>query len=108
MESLRVTRKSSTYIKSVRTPTLIQHGETDARVPTPNAYELHRGLRDIEVDTDLIIFKGMAYSSEQPGMTVAIMKQNLMWFSHYLPGESMDGQLRMEQPVPQPNNLPIK
>ena len=27
------------------TPTLIQHGERDARVPTPNAYELFRGCR---------------------------------------------------------------
>ncbi|MGE7997444.1 S9 family peptidase [Lysinibacillus sp. NPDC093190] len=80
---------SMTYIKSACTPTLIQHGEKDARVPTPNAYELYQGLRDMEVDTELIIFKGMAYSSDQPGINVAIMKQNLMWFSHYILGESM-------------------
>ncbi|WP_075617931.1 S9 family peptidase [Paenisporosarcina indica] len=78
-----------TYIKSACTPTLIQHGEKDARVPTPNAYELYQGLRDMEVDTELIIFKGMAYSSDQPGINMAIMKQNLMWFSHYILGESM-------------------
>ncbi|MGG0217862.1 S9 family peptidase [Bacillus mycoides] len=78
-----------TYIKSACTPTLIQHGEKDARIPTSNAYELYQGLRDMEVDTELIIFKGMAYSSDQPGINVAIMKQNLMWFSHYILGESM-------------------
>ncbi|KOP70145.1 peptidase S9 [Lysinibacillus sp. FJAT-14745] len=78
-----------TYIKSACTPTLIQHGEKDARVPTPNAYELYQGLRDMEVDTELIIFKGMAYSSDRPGVNVAIMKQNLMWFSHYILRESM-------------------
>ncbi|MGE7945365.1 S9 family peptidase [Lysinibacillus sp. NPDC093688] len=78
-----------TYIKSACTPTLIQHGEKDARVPTPNAYELYQGLTDMEVDTELIIFKGMAYSSDHPGINVAIMKQNLMWFSHYILGESM-------------------
>ncbi|QTD41813.1 S9 family peptidase [Sporosarcina sp. Te-1] len=78
-----------TYIKSACTPTLIQHGEKDVRIPTPNAYELYRGLRDMKVDTELIIFKGMAYSPDQPGMKVAIMKQNLMWFSHYILGESM-------------------
>ena len=43
----------------------------------------------MEVDTELIIFKEMAYSSDQPGIHVAIMKQNLMWFSHYILGESM-------------------
>ncbi|WP_223556410.1 S9 family peptidase [Lysinibacillus sphaericus] len=78
-----------TYIKSACTPTLIQHGEKDIRVPTPNAYELYQGLRDMEVDTELIIFKGMAYSSDQPEINVAIMKQNLMWFSYYILGESM-------------------
>lgn len=78
-----------TYIKSACTPTLIQHGEKDARIPVTNAYELHQGLRDMEVDTELIIFKGMAYSPDQPGVNVAIMKQNLMWFSHYILGESM-------------------
>ncbi|MEO4054839.1 S9 family peptidase [Solibacillus sp. CAU 1738] len=79
-----------TYIKSACTPTLIQHGEKDARIPTANAYELYQGLRDMEVDTELIIFKGMAYSSDQPGINVAIMMQNLMWFSHYILGESME------------------
>ena len=79
-----------TYIKSACTPTLIQHGEKDARVPTPNAYELYQGLRDMEVDTELVIFKGMAYSSDHPGTNVAIMKQNLIWFSHYILGESME------------------
>ncbi|RLQ93609.1 S9 family peptidase [Falsibacillus albus] len=84
-------RKTSpmTYIKSACTPTLIQHGEKDARVPATNAYELYQGLREMGVDTELIIFKGMAYSSDQPRMNVAIMKQNLMWFSHYILGESM-------------------
>ncbi|HHT7238414.1 S9 family peptidase [Bacillus sp. JJ927] len=84
-------RKTSpmTYIKSACTPTLIQHGEEDARIPILNAYELYQGLRDMEVDTELIIFKGMAYSSDQPGIHMAIMKQNLMWFSHYILGESM-------------------
>lgn len=56
-----------------------------------NAYDLYQGLMDMEVDTELIIFKGMAYSSDQPGVHVAIMKQNLMWFSHYMLEESMEG-----------------
>ncbi|MBS4537530.1 S9 family peptidase [Clostridium sp. D2Q-11] len=78
-----------TYIKSACTPTLIQHGEDDARVPIPNSYELYQGLKDMDVDTELVIFKGMGHSSDQPGINVAIMKQNLMWFSHYILGESM-------------------
>ena len=80
-----------TYIKTACTPTLIQHGDNDARVPVYNAYALYRGLMDMDVDTELVIFKGMGYSPDQPGMAAAIMKQNLMWFSHYILGEDIDG-----------------
>ena len=37
----------------------------------------------------IYLFDEMAYSPDQPGMNVAIMKQNLTWFSHYILGESM-------------------
>ncbi|WBW96431.1 S9 family peptidase [Oceanirhabdus sp. W0125-5] len=80
-----------TYIKSACTPTLIQHGEKDTRVPTPNAYELYQGLRDMGVETELVIFKGMGHGANKPGLHRAIMKQNLMWFSHYILGESLEG-----------------
>jgi dipeptidyl aminopeptidase/acylaminoacyl peptidase len=86
-------RKTSpmTYIKSACTPTLIQHGEKDARVPVPNAFELYQGLRDVGVPTELVIFKGMGHGSDKPGFNRAILKQNLIWFCHHIMGESMDG-----------------
>lgn len=80
-----------TYIKNACTPTLIQHGEKDTRVPVPNAYELYQGLRDVGVPVELVIFKGMSHGFSKPGQSRAIMKQNLLWFSHYLLGESLDG-----------------
>lgn len=80
-----------TYIKSACTPTLIQHGDKDERVPITNAYALYQGLKDMEVETELVVFKGMAYSSNQPQINATIMNQNLIWFSHYLLGESIEG-----------------
>lgn len=69
-----------TYIKTACTPTLIQHGDSDKRVPVPNAYELYRGLQDLEVGSELVIFKGMSHSPYKPGLHKAIMEQNLDWF----------------------------
>lgn len=43
------------------------------------------------VDTELIVFKDMAYSSDHPGVNATIMKQNLTWFTHYILGEPMKG-----------------
>lgn len=69
-----------TYIKTACTPTLIQHGDKDNRVPVPNAFELYRGLQDLNIESKLVIFKGMAHGPQKPGLHKAIMEQNFDWF----------------------------
>jgi dipeptidyl aminopeptidase/acylaminoacyl peptidase len=73
-----------TYIKQARTPTLIQHGEDDARVPIPNAFQLYQGLRDQNVPVQLAIFKGFGHGLTTPKANRAAMQQNLDWFTRYL------------------------
>jgi dipeptidyl aminopeptidase/acylaminoacyl peptidase len=73
-----------TYIKSAKTPTLIQHGDQDARVPVPNAFELYQGLRDQNVTTRLVLFKGFGHPLNKPKANRAAMQQNLDWFNKYL------------------------
>lgn len=73
-----------TYIKRARTPTLIQHGENDARVPIPNAFQLYQGLRDQNVPVQLSIFKGFGHGLTKPKANRAAMQQNLEWFSRYV------------------------
>ncbi len=73
-----------TYIKQARTPTLIQHGEDDARVPIPNAFQLYQGLRDQNVPVQLSIFKGFGHGLTKPKANRAAMQQNLDWFTRYI------------------------
>jgi dipeptidyl aminopeptidase/acylaminoacyl peptidase len=76
-----------TYIKGAKTPTLIQHGATDQRVPPPNAFELYRGLQDQHVPTELIIyrgFEGVGHGPSKPKSSRAVMQHNLDWFDKYL------------------------
>jgi dipeptidyl aminopeptidase/acylaminoacyl peptidase len=73
-----------TYIKQARTPTLIQHGADDARVPIPNAFQLYQGLRDQNVPVQLSIFKGFGHGLTKPKANRAAMQQNLDWFTKYL------------------------
>jgi dipeptidyl aminopeptidase/acylaminoacyl peptidase len=73
-----------TYIKQAKTPTLIQHGEDDARVPIPNAFQLYQGLRDQNVPVQLSIFKGFGHGLTKPKANRAAMQQNLDWFTRYL------------------------
>ncbi|MGH3119018.1 MAG: prolyl oligopeptidase family serine peptidase, partial [Gaiellales bacterium] len=77
-----------TYIKGARTPTLIQHGELDLRVPIPNAYELYQGLQDQAVPVKLIVYKGFGHGLNKPKAQRAAMEHNLEWFDRYLFGQS--------------------
>jgi dipeptidyl aminopeptidase/acylaminoacyl peptidase len=74
-------------IKTARTPTLIQHGDVDERVPVMNAYTLYRGLQDHNVPTRLIIFKGIAHALNKPKEKLAATWQNWNWFNVYVFGE---------------------
>jgi dipeptidyl aminopeptidase/acylaminoacyl peptidase len=76
-----------TTIKRARTPTLIQHGELDARVPIPNAYELYQGLQDQKVPARLIVYKGFGHGLNKPKAARAAMEHNLEWFDRYVFGE---------------------
>ena len=76
-----------TTIQQASTPTLIQHGEFDARVPTPNAYELYQGLQDVGVETQLIIYKGFGHGITKPRERLAAMWHNWEWFARHLWGE---------------------
>ena len=76
-----------TYIKQAKTPTLIQHGATDQRVPLPNAYELYQGLLDQHVPTKLIVYQGfggIGHGPSKPKSHRATMDHNLEWFEQYL------------------------
>jgi dipeptidyl aminopeptidase/acylaminoacyl peptidase len=73
-----------TYIKQARTPTLIQHGENDLRVPIPNAFQLYQGLRDQNVPVQLAIFKGFGHGLTKPKANRGAMQQNLDWFAKYI------------------------
>jgi len=79
-----------TYINNATTPTLIQHGEFDQRVPTPNAYELYQGLQDVGVDSKLIIYKGFGHGITKPKERLAATWHNWMWFNKYIWGEEVE------------------
>ena len=44
------------HVKKILTPTLILHGELDWDVPVEQAYFLHRALKDLGVETQLVVY----------------------------------------------------
>lgn len=85
-----VYRKTSpiSYIKTAKTPTLIQHGELDRRVPIANAYELRLALEDHNVPVKMVVYKGFGHGITKPKQMRQVMEENLSWFGQWVFGEN--------------------
>lgn len=92
------------YIKQAKTPTLIQHGEFDKRVPIPNAYELRQGLEDRGVKVEMVVYKGYGHGITKPKSMRAVMQHNLAWFNHYIFGEPLPDFSKPDVPKPDPKD----
>ena len=79
-----------TNIRQAVTPTLIQHGEFDRRVPIPNAYELYQGLQDVDVETRLVVYKGFGHGINKPKELLAAVWHNWQWFGEHIWGETIE------------------
>jgi dipeptidyl aminopeptidase/acylaminoacyl peptidase len=86
-----------TYIAKAKTPTLIQHGENDRRVPIPNGYELRQALEDRGVPVKMVVYKGFGHGITKPKQQRAVMEENEKWFAKYIWGE---------EPAPSPAPTP--
>ena len=71
-------------MKGVSTPTLIQHGEADVRVPISQGYEFYNALKQQGVPTRMIVLPRQPHGPNEPKMQLAAMQSNLEWFDKYL------------------------
>ncbi|HEY3266179.1 MAG TPA: S9 family peptidase [Armatimonadota bacterium] len=75
-----------------KTPTLIQHGEYDDRVPIASANMLYRALKDRDVPVKFIIYRDMGHSPVMPGQLRSLMQHNYDWFLEHIWGEKPAAQ----------------
>ncbi len=103
-----VYRKTSpmSYVMGAKTPTLIQHGEFDRRVPIANAYELRQGLQDRGVPVEMIVYKGFGHGITKPKSMRATMQHNLQWFNHYIFGDAAPDFTAVPGKSPAPTTQP--
>lgn len=94
-EDAEIYRKTSpiSYIAKARTPTLIQHGGADKRVPIANAFELRQALEDHGVPVKMVIYDGFGHPIDKPKQQRAVMEENENWFNHYIWGDPLASSL---------------
>ncbi|MFM8252393.1 MAG: S9 family peptidase [Planctomycetota bacterium] len=72
------------HIKGVKTPTLIQHGERDERVPLSQGQELYNALKRQGCETKMVVYPRTPHGIEEPRLLLDCMQRNLDWFDQYL------------------------
>jgi dipeptidyl aminopeptidase/acylaminoacyl peptidase len=83
-----------TYINHAHTPTLIQQGSADARVPVPDSWELYRGLKDRGVPVKFVLYQGFGHPITKPKEQRAVTQENWNWFAHYLWADPLPADLK--------------
>jgi len=73
-----------TYIKQVKTPTLVLVGERDVECPTPQSYEFWHALKSLGVPTQLVVYAGEGHSFRDPEHRKDSVRRAMEWFDRYL------------------------
>jgi dipeptidyl aminopeptidase/acylaminoacyl peptidase len=73
--------------KGVTTPTLIQHGEADARVPISQGWELYVALKEQNVPVEFVTYPRQGHGLVEPKLIRDAMRRNLDWFARWMAGE---------------------
>ena len=67
-------------IANAVTPTLILHGENDARVPLSQGYELYHALKRKGVDVKMVVYPRTPHGPREPKLLLDVMNHHLEFF----------------------------
>lgn len=73
-----------TFIKGVKTPTLIVAAEGDAECPVAQSYEFWHALKTLGVPTEFIVYNKEGHVFTNPENLRDLIKRTTDWFDHYL------------------------
>jgi dipeptidyl aminopeptidase/acylaminoacyl peptidase len=73
-----------TLIRDCRTPTLLIHGIRDGGVPVGQAYEFYYGLRDMGVETEMVVYLREGHNIQEYAHQLDVQKRVLAWFDKHL------------------------
>lgn len=69
-----------TFIKNVKTPTLVLVGDRDGECPTPQSYEFWHALKTLGVKTQLVVYADEGHFIWRPSDEQDIVQRMIGWF----------------------------
>jgi dipeptidyl aminopeptidase/acylaminoacyl peptidase len=73
-----------TFIKNVKTPTLILVGDSDGECPPPQSYEFWHALKTLGVETELVVYEHEGHHFVKPEHVRDRIQRVTEWFDKHL------------------------
>jgi dipeptidyl aminopeptidase/acylaminoacyl peptidase len=83
-------RSAVFHMSYANTPTLILHGERDARVPVSQGYELYNALKRRGCPVQMVVYPGMGHVPHEPKWLQDVMIRTMQWVNQYVRGKDGD------------------
>lgn len=77
-------RSPMKYVKNVKTPTLILHGQADTRVPLAQAQEFYRALVERNVPVEFVVYPREGHGFTEPRHNLDRIRRYVAFFAKYL------------------------
>jgi len=74
-----------TFIRNVKTPTLIVVGDSDVECPAPQSYEYWHALKSMNVRTQLVVYPHEGHEFSDPAHVLDLMQRMVSWFDDNMP-----------------------
>jgi len=85
---LYAARSAMTFVDKITTPTLIQHGQEDRRVPMNQGEQLYTALRARDHAVEMIQYPRSQHGFTEPKLIRDSIVRNVEWFDRYVKGNA--------------------
>jgi dipeptidyl aminopeptidase/acylaminoacyl peptidase len=83
-QDLFAKRSPVTFVKSVRTPTLLLNGEEDTTDPIGQVQQFYRGLKRYHVECELVTYPREGHGIREEKHQLDVLNRVIGWFEKYL------------------------
>jgi dipeptidyl aminopeptidase/acylaminoacyl peptidase len=77
-------RSPMKYVKNVKTPTMIMHGQVDTRVPIAQAQEFYMALKEMKVPVEFVVYPRENHGFTEPRHQMDRVRRYVRFFARYL------------------------
>lgn len=77
-------RSPMKYVRNVKTPTMILHGQVDTRVPLAQAQEFYMALKEMKVPVEFVVYPRENHGFTEPRHQMDRVRRYVRFFAKYL------------------------